>query len=85
VWADIAAVGVLSGIGFTVSMLLSDLSFPSDGFYADEAKAAVLVGSTLAALFGALLLTYRTKRHDKWRKAHPGQIPQAGKLRRSHV
>ena len=85
VWADIAAVGVLSGIGFTVSMLLSDLSFPSDGFYADEAKAAVLVGSTLAALFGALLLTYRTKRHDKWRRAHPGQVPRAGKLRRSHV
>ena len=85
VWADIAAVGVLSGIGFTVSMLLSDLSFSGDGFYADEAKAAVLVGSTLAALFGALLLTYRTKRHDKWRRAHPGQVPRAGKLRRSHV
>ena len=49
VWADIAAVGVLSGIGFTVSMLLSDLSFPSDGFYADEAKAAVAVKVKLPA------------------------------------
>ena len=66
-------------------MCIRDSSFPSDGFYADEAKAAVLVGSTLAALFGALLLTYRTKRHDKWRRAHPGQVPRAGKLRRSHV
>ena len=62
-WRDIGAVSALAGIGFTVSMLISDLAF-SDQALIDEAKTAVLLGSLLAAAIGAILLTVRGRRHQ---------------------
>lgn len=56
---DIVGVAVLAGIGFTVSLLVSDLSFV--GAERDAAKAAVLVGSVVSAFLGALLLGHRTR------------------------
>jgi len=58
-WRDIAAVGVLSGVGFTVSLLIAELSF--DGELTEEAKAAVLLGSVLSALVATVLLHRRTR------------------------
>lgn len=62
-WADIVAVAALAGIGFTVSMLVSDLAF-TDQALVDEAKTAVLAGSLLAAVLGAILLIARGRRHQ---------------------
>ncbi|UNS98157.1 Na+/H+ antiporter NhaA [Streptomyces tubbatahanensis] len=63
-WADVLAVATLSGIGFTVSFLISDLAFAGGaGTLADEAKAAVLTGSLLAALVAGVLLKLRARRH----------------------
>lgn len=58
-WRDVAGVAVLAGIGFTVSLLVSDLAF--DGSRAEAAKTAVLGGSLVAALLGALLLGHRDR------------------------
>lgn len=58
---DIAAVAVLGGVGFTVSLLIAELSLK--GPSADEAKAAVLVASAIAALLGAALLARRGRKH----------------------
>ncbi|AXE40224.1 Na+/H+ antiporter NhaA [Acidipropionibacterium virtanenii] len=55
---DLLPVGLLCGIGFTVSMLIAGLSFP-DSTAIDEARAAILVGSLIAAILGAVVL-----RHD---------------------
>ncbi|MCI1747099.1 MAG: Na+/H+ antiporter NhaA [Acidipropionibacterium sp.] len=52
---DLLPVGLLCGIGFTVSMLIAGLSFP-DGGAIDEARAAVLVGSLISAVLGGVLL-----------------------------
>ncbi len=60
-WRDIVGVAVLAGIGFTVSLLVSDLSF--EGPARDAAKTAVLGGSVLAALLGALILGHRDRFH----------------------
>lgn len=60
-WFDIAAMGALAGIGFTVSLLLSELSF--DGTELERAKVAVLGASTVAAVVGGLLLVVRGHRH----------------------
>ena len=52
---DLLPVGLLTGIGFTVSLLIAELSFP-DGEHTAGAKVAVLIGTVLAAaLAGALL------------------------------
>ncbi len=58
-WRDVAGVAVLAGIGFTVSLLVSDLAFT--GAQREAAKAAVLGGSLVAALLGALLLGHRDR------------------------
>jgi NhaA family Na+:H+ antiporter len=60
-WRDVIGVAVLAGIGFTVSLLVSDLSF--DGGQRDVAKGAVLGGSLLAAGAGALILGHRDRYH----------------------
>jgi NhaA family Na+:H+ antiporter len=50
----IALVGVVGGIGFTVSLFVAQLAFPS-GPLLVTAKLAILVGSTAAALLGLTL------------------------------
>ena len=53
-------VALLAGVGFTVSLLVSDLSF--DDARREEAKTAVLVGSLVSALLAALVLGRRNRR-----------------------
>ena len=60
-WRDVVGVAVLAGIGFTVSLLVADLSFA--GPLADAAKAGVLVASVLSAVAGALILGHRDRFH----------------------
>ncbi|MFB6889739.1 Na+/H+ antiporter NhaA [Kitasatospora sp. NPDC056327] len=62
-WADMFAVSVLAGIGFTVSLLISELAFPGDPALADRSKAAVLVGSLLCALMATVLLKLRNRHY----------------------
>lgn len=56
-WLDIAAVGLLGGIGFTVALLISELSYTGDAL--DSAKLAVLVASLIAAILAGLALLLR--------------------------
>lgn len=60
-WWDVLGVGVLGGIGFTVSLLIGDLSFA--GQREDEVKLAVLFGSLIAAVLGALVLFARGRHY----------------------
>lgn len=57
-WADVLAVAVLAGIGFTVALLIGELAFP-DPADAEHIKAAVLIGSLIAAAVAALLVKRR--------------------------
>jgi NhaA family Na+:H+ antiporter len=58
-YRDLVGVAVLAGIGFTVSLLVADLSFA--GAELDAAKTAVLAGSLVAAVLGALMLGHRDR------------------------
>lgn len=60
-WRDVAGLAVLGGVGFTVSLLVADLSF-SD-VRAEDAKAGVLLGSLVPGLVAALLLGRRNRVH----------------------
>lgn len=58
-WRDIAAVGVLGGVGFTVSLLITELSLGDDPLGAERVKIGVLMASAVASVVGAALLRRR--------------------------
>lgn len=64
-WIDIAGVGILAGIGFTVSLLVAELSFAAGSPHYDHSKVAILTASVVAALLAAVLLGFRNRRYRK--------------------
>jgi NhaA family Na+:H+ antiporter len=58
-WRDLAAVSMLGGVGFTVSLLIAELSLADHPGLLPTAKAAVLLASAAASLIGAALLVRR--------------------------
>ena len=54
-------VGFLTGIGFTVSLLIAELSFPDEGYTAG-AKLAILLASFLAAALAAVFLRWDARK-----------------------
>lgn len=54
-WPQLGAVGVLAGIGFTMSLFIAGLAFDA-GSSLLSAKAGIVLGSTMAGLIGWLLL-----------------------------
>ncbi len=58
-WKQLNAVGLLAGIGFTVSIFISSLAF-DDPVQLMEAKTAVLGASVIAGVFGYLMLRRAT-------------------------
>ncbi|MEU1817234.1 Na+/H+ antiporter NhaA [Streptomyces roseifaciens] len=64
-WPDVLAVASLAGIGFTVSLLIGELAFGTDPVLTDEVKAAVLVGSLIAAVVASVLLKLRDNKYRK--------------------
>jgi Na+:H+ antiporter, NhaA family len=54
-WAHVAGVGLLAGIGFTVSLFITELAY-DDPALVDAAKLGVLAGSVTAAVAGTVAL-----------------------------
>jgi NhaA family Na+:H+ antiporter len=59
-WGDVVGVATLSGVGFTVSLLIGELAF-DDPTRVDHVKIAVLVGSLLSAVAASVLLRRRNQ------------------------
>ena len=70
-WLQMAAVGTLAGIGFTVSIFISSLAF-GDPIHLMEAKTAVLVASLIAGLAGYFALRHEAKPEGHRRKPMMG-------------
>lgn len=62
-WIDLVGLSLLAGIGFTVSLLIAELSFDPGNGANDQAKVAVLTASVLAALLASVLLRVRNRRY----------------------
>ena len=65
-WLDIVGVGLLAGIGFTVSLLIARLSMTGEQLAVS--KLAVLIASSVAALVASVVLL----RRGRWHAAHAG-------------
>lgn len=64
-WIDVLGLASLGGIGFTVSLLIAELSFGIGSSYNDYAKIAILTASVLAAILGSLILSSRNRHFKK--------------------
>ena len=58
----------MAGIGFTVSLFITNLAFEPDDIR-DQAKIGILIASTIAALIGAAILR-RSRPADDAAAAH---------------
>ena len=76
-WVQVAAVGIMGGLGFTMSILISGLAFAS----ASEvmaAKCAILVGSLTSAVLGIVFVRAATTGHDGGQDANADASPAEG-------
>ncbi|WP_218918342.1 Na+/H+ antiporter NhaA [Pseudarthrobacter enclensis] len=62
-WIDIFGVALLAGIGFTVSLLVAELSFGQGSLHDDHAKVGILAASLLAALLATAVLRTRNRQY----------------------
>ncbi len=61
-WVSFYAVGVLTGIGFTMSLFVGNLAFVNNMVYMDGVKIGVLSGSLLSTVVGFVLLYLSSKK-----------------------
>ena len=61
-WMSFYGVGILTGIGFTMSLFIGNLAFVENIEYIDGVKIGVLAGSLLSTLIGYSLLLLTTKK-----------------------
>jgi NhaA family Na+:H+ antiporter len=57
-WLQLYGVSLLCGIGFTMSLFIGLLAFPTDPAMGDAVKIGVLMGSVLSAVAGTLILRF---------------------------
>jgi len=60
-WMSFYGVGILTGIGFTMSLFIGNLAFVENIEYIDGVKIGVLAGSLLSTLIGYSLLLLTTR------------------------
>ena len=63
-WIKFYGVGILTGIGFTMSLFVGNLAFYNDIQHIDGVKIGVLTGSLLSTLVGYFWLLLSTKKKD---------------------
>ncbi len=61
-WFSLYGVGILTGIGFTMSLFIGNLAFAESTQYMDGVKIGVLAGSLLSTLVGYFLLLMTSKK-----------------------
>ncbi len=64
-WWDVLGLGLLAGIGFTVSLLIGELAFGADTERDDHVKVGILLGSLLAALLATIVLRIRNRHYRR--------------------
>lgn len=68
-WKSFAGVCMLCGIGFTVSMFMAALSFPTTHpVLLNEAKLGILCGTIASAIIGCLMLHYFLPSEEEMKK-----------------
>ena len=63
--AQVYGVSQLCGVGFTMSLFIGMLAFPTSPELESDVKVGVLLGSTLSAIVGAVVLLLAQSQHEE--------------------
>ncbi|BCW06993.1 MULTISPECIES: Na+/H+ antiporter NhaA [Micrococcaceae] len=83
-WIDIFGVSLLGGIGFTVSLLVAELSFGHGSNYGDQATTGILAASLIASLLAAAVLLPRNRHYRRTNSSRPSSAAGPGSEESSH-
>jgi NhaA family Na+:H+ antiporter len=64
-WPDVVGLALLGGIGFTVSLLITELAYGAGSERYDHAKVGILAGTLAAALLATVVLRLRNRRYRR--------------------
>jgi len=64
-WVDLIGLALLAGMGFTVSLLISELSFGQGTLLDDIGKVGILLGSLIAGVLAVILLGARNRHYKR--------------------
>ncbi len=62
-WTDVVGLALLGGMGFTVSLLITELAYGAESESYDHAKVGILAGTVIAAVLAAVILRLRNRRY----------------------
>ncbi len=63
-WVNLIGIATLGGIGFTVALFLSGLSYPLGSEMLNQAKMGVIFGSLIAGILGYSILRFSLKKQE---------------------
>jgi NhaA family Na+:H+ antiporter len=64
-WPDVVGLALLGGMGFTVSLLITELAYGAESESYDHAKVGILGGTLLAAAVAGVILRVRNRRYKR--------------------
>ncbi|MGY1806710.1 Na+/H+ antiporter NhaA [Blastococcus sp. SYSU D00669] len=64
-WPDVVGLALLGGIGFTVSLLITELAYGAGTERYDHAKVGILAGTIAAAVLATVVLRLRNRRYRR--------------------
>jgi NhaA family Na+:H+ antiporter len=77
-WPDVVGLSLLGGIGFTVSLLITELAYGLGSPTYDHAKVGILTGTIAAALVATVVLRLRNRRYRVMYEAETRDVDADG-------
>ncbi|GGL45550.1 Na+/H+ antiporter NhaA [Phycicoccus endophyticus] len=81
-WSDVAGLSVLTGVGFTVSLLVGELAFGVGSDREEHVKLGILLGSLVSALIAAAILRRRNAVYRRIEEREARDADEEGRAER---